>query len=603
MSIINNNGDFIKKNISLKDNIVQTDDFYISNEDNEKNNYSIYDNIDFPQNDNILNSILDNHQKALINNFMKEQINDIKKIEEKKNKINNINFIERNQNLKDLYKWKNLFNKSKAISSYINNKETSNIKNNTESKFDNFKFPVVLIDLPEEDVKNIIYKTEHSLNYKDNKRINNKKNDKMKKTKSLNLITKNSNFYNKYSPINSPRNNNIKFNYNNCTKPSSINSPRNKNDVFYFSQNFNDYYKESLKDFSKKLKILQPKIKINNKLLQKTIKYSKKKRNEQDDKIKSLRDLIKTQPIYFLKKNDVLNLKRTNKNSSNIIKRFLSEIYKKEKKEKEKEKNNKENKVKTINNHCRNYQNIQLKVNLNESTKNYLNSFGEIKKLSLSTYRENDPALKIFYKLNNDDEDYENNKSLLSFISNKNNNNFSQPEIYTQNVSPINSSRNHFLMKNQLLSYSLSKKSFQNSFQEDYDLSSNRNFPNRIPSANLNNTYKKINLRIQKKNFNNFIKNEKKDTSYIYKSKIKSFSTDNLNTLTTLNKWDFISQNNFFNSYSINDNINSLSLTKSENNYKISLNKHFSCSRNSHVTAKRFKANEIIKKKFGKNKL
>ena len=304
MSIINNNGDFIKKNISLKDNIVQTDDFYISNEDNEKNNYSIYDNIDFPQNDNILNSILDNHQKALINNFMKEQINDIKKIEEKKNKINNINFIERNQNLKDLYKWKNLFNKSKAISSYINNKETSNIKNNTESKFDNFKFPVVLIDLPEEDVKNIIYKTEHSLNYKDNKRIKNKKNDKMKKTKSLNLITKNSNFYNKYSPINSPRNNNIKFNYNNCTKPSSINSPRNKNDVFYFSQNFNDYYKESLKDFSKKLKILQPKIKINNKLLQKTIKYSKKKRNEQDDKIKSLRDLIKTQPIYFLKKND-----------------------------------------------------------------------------------------------------------------------------------------------------------------------------------------------------------------------------------------------------------------------------------------------------------
>ena len=121
-------------------------------------------------------------------------------------------------------------------------------------------------------------------------------------------------------------------------------------------------------------------------------------------------------------------------------------------------------------------------------------------------------------------------------------------------------------MKNQLLSYSLSKKSFQNSFQEDYDLSSNRNFPNRIPSANLNNTYKKINLRIQKKNFNNFIKNEKKDTSYIYKSKIKSFSTDNLNTLTTLNKWDFISQNNFFNSYSINDNINSLSQTKSESN-------------------------------------
>ena len=234
MSIINNNGDFIKKNISLKDNIVQTDDFYISNEDNEKNNYSIYDNIDFPQNDNILNSILDNHQKALINNFMKEQINDIKKIEEKKNKINNINFIERNQNLKDLYKWKNLFNKSKAISSYINNKETSNIKNNTESKFDNFKFPVVLIDLPEEDVKNIIYKTEHSLNYKDKNKIEKKKNYNMKKTKSLNSITQNSHFYNNYSPINSPRNNNINFNYNNCTKPSSINSPRNKNDVFYF---------------------------------------------------------------------------------------------------------------------------------------------------------------------------------------------------------------------------------------------------------------------------------------------------------------------------------------------------------------------------------
>ena len=228
MSIKNNNGDFIKKNISLKNNIVQTDDFYISKDDNEKSKYSNYDNINFPQNDNIINFILDNHQKTLINNFMKEQVNDIKKIKEKRNKIKNINFLERNQNLKDLYKWNNLFNKSKSISSYINNKLKNKIKNNTETQFENFKFPVVLIDLPEDDVKNIIYKTEHSLNYKDNKRIKNKKNDKMKKTKSLNLITKNSNFYNKYSPINSPRNNNINFNYNNCTKPSSITSPRRK---------------------------------------------------------------------------------------------------------------------------------------------------------------------------------------------------------------------------------------------------------------------------------------------------------------------------------------------------------------------------------------
>ena len=592
MSIINNNGDCNKKNISLKDNIVQTDDFYIPNEYNEKNKYSICDNSNCPQNDNIINFLFDNHQKTLINNFMKEQVNDIKKIEEKRKNIKNINFIERNQNLKDLYKWNNLFNKSKALSSYINNKKKDKINNNTETQFDNFKFPVVLIDLPEDDVKNIIYKTEHSLNYKDKNKIEKKKNYNMKKTKSLNSITQNSHFYNNYSPINSSRNNNINLYYNNCTKPSSITSPRNKNDVFYFSQNFNDYYKESLKDFSKKLKILKPKIQINNKILKKTIKVSKKKRNEQDHKIKSLKDLIKTQPINFLQKNDVLNLKRKSKNSSTMIKRFLTEIYKKEKEEKENEKNNKENKVKTIKYHSRNSQMIQIKDNSNESTKNYLNSFGEIKKLSLSIYKENDPALKIFSKLNNDDEDYENSKSLLSFISNNNNNNtlFSKPEIYTQNVSPINSSRNHFLMKNQLLSYSISKNSFQNSFQEDNNLSSHRNFPSRIPSANLNNTYKRINLRIQKKNFNNLIKNE-------------NFSTGNLNTLTTLSKWDFISnQNNLVNSYSINDNINTLSKTKCESKYKINVNKHYSCSRNSHVTAKRFKANEIIKKLFQKRK-
>ncbi len=586
MSIKNNNGDFIKKNISLKNNIVQTDDFYISKDDNEKSKYSNYDNINFPQNDNIINFILDNHQKTLINNFMKEQVNDIKKIKEKRNKIKNINFLERNQNLKDLYKWNNLFNKSKSISSYINNKLKNKIKNNTETQFENFKFPVVLIDLPEDDVKNIIYKTEHSLYYKDNKKIKKKKNDKMKKTKSLNLITQNSRLYNNFSPINC----NINNNYNNCTKPSSITSPRNKNDIFYFSQYFNDYYKESLKDFSKKLKILKPKIQINTKKLKKTIKFSKKKRNEQDDKIKSLKDLIKTQPINFLQKNDVLNLKRKSKNSSNMIKRFLNEIYKKEK---ENEKNNKENNIKTINYHSRSSQMIQIKDNSNESTKNYLNSLGEIKKLSLSTYKENDPALKIFSKLNNDSEDYENNKSLLSYFSNNNNNTtFSKPEIYTQHVTPINSSRNNFIMKNQLLSYSLSKNSFQNSFQEDNNLSSHRNFPNRIPSANTNNTYKKINLRIKKKNLNNFIKNE-------------NFSTGSLNTLTTLNKWDFISnQTNFFNSYSINDNINSLSKTNSESNYKINVKKYYSCSKNSHVAAKRFKANEIIMKLFRKeNKL
>ena len=43
----------------------------------------------------------------------------------------------------------------------------------------------------------------------------------------------------------------------------SVYSPRTKTFTFYFSNTFSDYYKEDLKTFSEKMKILKVKVKSN----------------------------------------------------------------------------------------------------------------------------------------------------------------------------------------------------------------------------------------------------------------------------------------------------------------------------------------------------
>ena len=68
----------------------------------------------------------------------------------------------------------------------------------------------------------------------------------------------------------------------------SINSKINKNDIFYFSQNLSDYFKEDLKDFVKKMHLLKPKIIQDNKKIKKAIKKAYKENEIRENKLKKI---------------------------------------------------------------------------------------------------------------------------------------------------------------------------------------------------------------------------------------------------------------------------------------------------------------------------
>jgi hypothetical protein len=81
------------------------------------------------------------------NNILSNEISRLKNINEKKSKLKDINLIE--QNYEELYEWTNLFNNSRPISSYTTLKKPKlNIKE--DNKIEEFKSPVVLVDLYED---------------------------------------------------------------------------------------------------------------------------------------------------------------------------------------------------------------------------------------------------------------------------------------------------------------------------------------------------------------------------------------------------------------------------------------------------------------------
>ena len=268
------------------------------NKNENENEYETKNN-QISEKKQFLEAFEEEEDKDTFDKILTNEIKRLQNINDKKNELKKINLIERDYD--DLYEWTNLFNNSRPLSSYVSIKKPK-IDMKENNKIQEFKSPVVLVDLHEdqmnlyfgknqffktdsEDKKNkiknnIIYNkniTKNKKKSKDEKKphINiNSKNKAASKSNNKNFNTTNkinSKFSKKISSNIKPDKNVKSQNINPNSKtlihhhirPMSVYSPRGTACSFYFSSAFSDYYKEDLKTFSEKMKILKAKIKSN----------------------------------------------------------------------------------------------------------------------------------------------------------------------------------------------------------------------------------------------------------------------------------------------------------------------------------------------------
>ena len=375
------------------------------------NSISSREKIDF------LEGLSKGKQKAAFENLIKEEADRIDMINKQKKKLKNINLLE--NEIEGLYDWKTLFNHSRPISSYTKiSKKTKKIE---ETKNDDFKFPVVLVDLPENEFKHYLQTTETPIPNKEKDKKKEKKeknleknkiNEKKEKKRPQTSIKRN------LTSIDNSQNEKKIKKKGNCVRPMSVYSQRDQDDIFYFSQTFSDYYKEDLKTFSQKMPILKAKIKQDPSRLKSAIKKAHKQtkiREEELNKILISDDLL-------LNRQEVI-IAGKGGNAMPLLKSIYEQIHADQPIENHKDIKYYYNTMKPLGNkvfvdytkndrskHIREY--IKLRDgNKNENNeKNDKNNFdnkNEIKSLHLSTYNTNDPDLLIFNKIKEENEDIE----------------------------------------------------------------------------------------------------------------------------------------------------------------------------------------------------
>jgi hypothetical protein len=272
------------------------------------------------------------NDKEALDNIIINEVNRIKNVNEKRKKLNEINLMEKNYD--DLYLWENLFNNSRPLSHYTTLKKRKIEKLEENKDIEEFKSPIILVDLYEDQMN--LYFGKKNIFHTDNnkKKI---KSAKVKlpfnKSKSINKNNKNPKdltINTNINPINSTlkskksssarnriiiglssrksqRNKNKSF--HKYIRPMSVYSPRVNTCSFYFSNAFSDYYKEDLKSFSNKLKILKAKVKSNPSHLKHEIKEQRKIALNKERK---LNQIIDSNKIVFDKEDLIIAADRKN---------------------------------------------------------------------------------------------------------------------------------------------------------------------------------------------------------------------------------------------------------------------------------------------------
>ena len=380
--------------------------------------------------------------REALDNIIINEANRIKNVNEKRKKLNDINLIEKNYD--DLYLWENLFNNSRPISYYTTLKERKIKKLEENKDLEEFKSPVILVDLFE-DQMNLYFEQNNFIHSNSRKKIksaniNNtrliKKNINTTKSKNTDL-----NRNHKYSSKNNIKSDSQSHSYsmNNTLKskksasaknrimnslnsrksqrskdkifhknirPMSVYSPRVNTYSFYFSNAFSDYYKEDLKTFSEKMKILKAKIKSNPYHLKHEIKEQRKIASKKE---KILENIINSNKMVFDKEDLIIaadrrnpipllqSIFRTNNPDKEVIKENIKNYY---------------NTMKPLGNcdesvdytkndrwkFCENFSEMRDGVRKEEDKKD----FGRNRrnnKFILKYYSENDPYIQMFEKM------------------------------------------------------------------------------------------------------------------------------------------------------------------------------------------------------------
>ena len=285
------------------------------------------------------------NDKEALDNIILNEVNRIKNVNEKRKKLNEINLIEKNYD--DLYLWENLFNNSRPLSHYTTLRQRKIEKLEENKDIEQFKSPIILVDLYEEQMnlyfggKNFIRtnknirkdkSAKNKLQSNKNQTIN--KNNKNQKTLTINtnINSINNTLKSKKSlsarnrimtGLNSWKSQKNKYkSFHKYIRPMSVYSPRANTCSFYFSNAFSDYYKEDLKSFSDKMKILKAKVKSNPSHLKNEIKEQRK---IVFNKERKLNQIINSNKMVFDKEDLIIAADR--KNPKPLLKSIFTTNY------------------------------------------------------------------------------------------------------------------------------------------------------------------------------------------------------------------------------------------------------------------------------------
>ena len=572
-------------------------------EKSEKNN-SKYSNKNIKKN-KIINSFVNKEIKNTYNTILESNLKKFDDINEKKEKLKNINLIEKN--IDDLYDWSNLLNNSRPLSCYISNRKPLNIQK--EKKIFNHT----------------------AIECNKNTKNSMKKNNQKKLT--ISMI--------------SPRKNSYNFSHN---------------------KTMNDYFKRYKNNYSERIQFLKPKLKTNSFKLKNQIKTQRilsaqkereliNKSNIEEIKLEK-KDLIRAternnpipllqsifKQIYSEDENDKLYYNSTIR-TSNLETNFDNPTN--------------INKIDTIKKVKYNKSEIYNYNNMNNINKNNINSK---EKLILSYYNQDDAYIQIFNRImannskyNNDnafnenekiynpilqkfDENYNPKKLLLinKSIQNKNNekkeddlktNKINQNVKNLKNIRPktgfkppntiINNPWAKRPQTSNIRKYQQAIEPIFSNYDKSTDLANsfnNNSFPiktstntGNIQSDNMNKIIKERKLNMnninydytnEAKEFNNNIPSKKRNIK-------KNLSFNKTYRNTNNNKWNNINYNknkrNSVNFYDFEDVVNNL-LSKHNNNNLYSMNyykrmgeKYYSSSNNINIKKMRNEKNKKFK--------
>ena len=324
-----------------KKKIIFQNNFFLKSFPDKREHENKYRNLLF--NYNIKNSNRTHHttksqsilklNKNFDNKTLNENNDNDDNIEKRKNiekKLATIDLFEKNT--ENIYDWNILLNYPKS-KLYYNKKEYKSLEekineNENEPNIELPKYPVILVDLNDKQIKRFFGKKAmvEGRNDKQSFLVKKKNSTSPKYSRHsvcINDDSKNEKSYQKRALTQSSNNTkiDIKNSISHNIRPISIYWDRRPEETFYFSNAFSDYYNEDLKTFSQKMPILKAKVITSNKRLKKEIIKQRIKLSKEE---KKLSDILTKDNIVFRKQDLIIAGER--KNAEPLLKNIYYQL-------------------------------------------------------------------------------------------------------------------------------------------------------------------------------------------------------------------------------------------------------------------------------------